>query len=114
MSDKKVDWKIELLHEPNRYGFGKDWTLRLTDGGEIKNLWLGQDAKVTARLFSMDFRFAVDHYTKKAGSKDFDKVAPLIAEDIVRTACGLEADEPVHVENVRELMKLESWQLSAE
>jgi len=43
--------KVEVIHYPNGYGFGHDWQLKLTnDQKEIKQFFLGQDAKVCRRL----------------------------------------------------------------
>lgn len=44
-----------LTVSPNGYGFGQDWTLivsRMVDGQveKIRHFWLGQDAKVCARV----------------------------------------------------------------
>ena len=42
--------KATIEHTPNVYGFGHDWTMVITDHEKRKVFWMGQDAKVCARL----------------------------------------------------------------
>jgi len=88
----RIDYWIESV--PNRYGFGRDYTLILTEVTPDKRVvnerrfWLGQDAKVFSRMLGMDIRDAVPYYTKKAKSKNFAKVQKHIARDVLRVMLG--------------------------
>jgi len=88
----KIEYWIESV--PNRYGFGRDYTLILAEVTPDRKLlsekrfWLGQDAKVFSRMLGMDTRYAVEHYTKKARSRNFDKIQKHIARDVLRVMLG--------------------------
>ena len=73
---------------PNAYGFGHDYFLYMSDGKSVKSFMLGQDVKVFSRALGMDMKYAVDYYSKKAKSKDFNKVSKFIATDIVKANVG--------------------------
>jgi len=107
-TQKKITYRLESV--PNRYGFGRDYTLIIGN----KRYWLGQDAKVFARILGMDMGYGVDYYTKKANSKDFDKLAPHIAGDLIRTFLGKEADSPITQEDLKKLTKAQAWDLASE
>lgn len=99
---------------PNAYGFGHDWDLVVKAGKKKSVLMLGQDAKVVSRALGMDMRDAVDYYAKKAGSKEWEKVAPFIADDVVRASLGLEADEPITPAHIKKLAKAQPWEIAVE
>lgn len=102
--------KYDLEARPNAYGFGRDYTLYLTDTttGRIRRFMLGQDAKVFSRMLGMDMRDAVDYYAKKAKSRDFSKVKKLIARDIISTL----TDGDISQARLRTLMQTaQDWDL---
>jgi hypothetical protein len=72
---------------PNPYGFGRDYTLVMQDAksGKERRFWMGQDVKVFSRILGMDMEDAVPYYSKKARSKEFDKLQKYIAEDILKS-----------------------------
>ncbi len=108
-------YKVDLLSVPNRYGFGRDWTLKVSRGSKSRSFWLGQDAKVTSRILGMDMRDAVDYYSKKANSKDFDKVRKFIAEDILATILYNDSERDIADADVDKLLKdAQDWSLAVE
>ena len=99
---------------PNAYGFGHDWDLVVKAGKKKQVFMLGQDAKVVSRALGMRMDDAVDYYSKKAGSKDWEKVAPLIADDVVRANLGLEAGEPIMPAHIKALLTGQPWEMAVE
>ncbi len=87
---KRPTYRIETY--PNAYGFGRDYTLIISYNGKERRFWLGQDAKVFSRILGIDMQFAIEHYTNKAKSKDFNKVQHFIAEDILKAVTNTEQD----------------------
>ena len=95
---------IESL--PNRYGFGRDWTLVVKHGKTSRKFWLGQDAKVFSRIIGIDHSYAVDHYSEKAGSRNWDDVEPFIREDLI--------DALTQGQGPEALLEANDWDLAAE
>jgi hypothetical protein len=107
-----VKTSFELDTAPNGYGFGRDYFLVLTDGERMKRYWLGQDAKVFSRVLGIPMREAVEYYSQKAQSENFDDVKPFIAADIIRSLRNItDSQWEVTDEDVKALMTAEAWEL---
>lgn len=106
--------KYWISARPNAYGFGHDWDLVVKAGKKKTVLMLGQDAKVVSRALGMRMEDAVDYYAKKAGSKEWEKVEPFIADDVVRASLGLEQDGAILPENIKQLAKAQPWEMAVE
>jgi len=106
--------KVTLETEREGYGFGHNYTLVATCGKQQKKFWLGQDAKVFSRALGMRMEDAIDHYSEKAGSRDFDKVKVFIAEDIVRANLSKKADDEITNKDIKKIMKAEAWGLAVQ
>jgi len=116
--------RMKLEAHPNPYGFGRDYTLVLTKGklkdkrfevSKIRKFWLGQDVKVFSRALGMRMEDAVEYYSKKAKSEQFEKVAPYIAKDIVKVALRKSPEEPLTQKDLKKIMKeAEDWSLSVQ
>jgi len=104
--------KYWLEVSPNAYGFGNDYILCIKTEDAFKRFWLGQDAKVFRRILDIDIRYAVEYYSRKAGSRNFEKVQKLIARDIIKAFLGLAEDEHLTDSKIRRLLDAESWELS--
>lgn len=110
---KSPRFTYELDVYPNPYGFGRNYNLILKDGktGKSKKFYLGQDAKVFSRMLGMRMGDAVGYYSKKANSKEFDKVKPFITKDILRAVSGKKV---ITQEVLGELMGVEEWGMAVE
>lgn len=102
---------------PNAYGFGHDYFLYMSDGRTTKSFMLGQDVKVFSRALGMDMRDAVDYYSKKAKSKDFDKASKFVATDILKVNAGRTEDNweaPLTQKELRNIFKAQAWEMSVQ
>jgi len=109
---EKLGYTLTAGSPAENYGFGRNWTLNITkDGTPVQSYWLGQDAKVTSRMLGIDFKDAVDYYSKKAKSKNFDKVSQFIARDIIRASIG---EGRITQKKLRKMMGGESWALAVQ
>lgn len=115
IKSSKITYWLKAV--PNAYGFGHDWFLYMSDGSRTKSFMLGQDVKVMSRALGMDMSYAVDYYSKKAGSKDFDKVSKFIATDLVKVNVGRgesNFDAPLTQGELRRLFKGQPWEMSVQ
>ena len=82
----------------NAYGFGRDWTLVVTNGERTKDFYLGQDVKFCSRVLGMSPYYIIE----QIGSNDIsdpdtlDRLGNFILD-------ALELDESV--------FEAESWEL---
>ena len=101
----------------NAYGFGHDYWLLMSDGKRTKKFMLGQDVKVFSRALGMDMGYAVDYYSKKAKSKNFEKVSKFIATDILKTNAGRTEDnwdKKLSQEELRAMFKGQAWEMAVQ
>jgi len=111
----KISYWLEATR--NAYGFGHDYWLFMSDGKKTKKFMLGQDVKVFSRALGMDMGYAIDHYSKKAKSKDFNKVSKFIATDILKTNAGRTQDDwdaRLSQAELRNLFKAQAWEMSVQ
>jgi len=82
----------------NAYGFGRDWTLVVTNGERTKDFYLGQDVKFCTRVLGMSPYYIIE----QIGSNDISDPDTLdrLGNFILDT---LELDESV--------FQAESWEL---
>lgn len=97
--------KKDLIITRNGYDFGHDWQLHIEKDGQEKTFYLGQDAKVCARIIGMSGREVVN----QVGSNDMslestrEAIATMILE-----AMGFSED------NEDQLFNTPPWELAAE
>jgi len=106
-----------LTTVPNAYGFGRDYTLIIQDtkSGVVRRFWMGQDAKVFSRVLGIRMEDAVDYYSEKAKSKEFDKVQKYIAEDILKAVAYNDVDVPLKEKDVEKMFKeAEDWSFAVQ
>lgn len=103
--------EYELIVRPNAFGFGKDWTIVLTKGNVKKSFWLGQDVKVVNRMLGMNMIDATKYYSNKAGSNNFEVIAPFIASDILRKIADTQR---LDQDKLEQIFNMNSWELCVE
>ena len=103
--------KVKVLHSPNGYGFGHDWQLQLTnDQGIMKQLYLGQDAKVCRRIIGIN----EGEVQNLIGGNNIDD--PEINENLAWLIIeSVSADPDQDREEVAEaLFEAQPWEIAAE
>ena len=101
--------KATIEMTPNGYGFGYDWTLVLppTKKRGVQRFFMGQDAKISARLLGMTFDQLAVELFKRCGRTDLSlwhstKVRQALASLIIEALGG-----------IRHVRKAAAWDLHA-
>ena len=104
--------KAKVIHYPNGYGFGHDWQLQLTnDQGEMKQLYLGQDAKVCRRIIGC----MEDEIQGLIGGNNIDN--PEINENLAWLIIDSVNADPANQDRevvFNALMNVQPWEIAAE
>ena len=90
----KATYQVSVSATNGNYGFGKDWTLlviKMVDGQveNIRRFWLGQDAKVCARIIGTDMKSLANHLVRKYKTRNFEnkRLNSSLAKMILKS-CG--------------------------
>lgn len=119
------------------YGFGSNWTLNIgKKGTPIKQMWLGQGAKVTSRMLGSDYNDYVKNVSERVKAKkqfkneadwlSNKKVNKEVTQDILHTTFGDEwiqgktgIDEggwtgTIDSKRLKKLLGIQNWELAVQ
>jgi len=98
--------KARVETSRGNYGFSYTWTLVLEGKSSTKSFYLGQDVKVCSRLLQC----TPSHVVSQIGTRDItsNKGSRKLAKFILDTL------KENHLITTRQIMKMDSWELSVE